>query len=164
MKYLILFGIISFLTSCTVKKQPDFSNCDTENLGIDTSYRFTPMAYSHPDGSPYFSNDSWKWVSLNDTIVIWGHLDSGGEAGITRLMFFKKDCNCINLIYVKETYCSDEVVIDENGNMEIPCNTYDINNVELRRQTYIEDSLLVGKVGNYAFWVEFSPQYFQSLP
>ena len=164
MKYLFFVILGLFIITCSVKKQPDLSFCDTENLGIDTIYRYTPMSFYHPDGTPYFSTFTWKWTTSNDTIIIWGNVNSGGEAGITRYMYFKKNCDCINLLNVKETYCSDTVEIDSTGNIVDPCITYDINNVDLHRQEYVEDSLLVGQVGVYAFWLEFSPQFYQNIP
>lgn len=162
MKYFIWLILGLLLVTCTVKKQPVNSSCDTENLGIDTTYRHTPMAYAHPNGTPYFSNDTWKWFTTHDTIVVWGGLDSGGEDGLTRYMFFKKNCDCIELINAIEVQCSDVVELDENGNyINNPCGTYDVYHAELVKQAYVEDSLLVGKVGGVSFWMEFSPRYWQ---
>jgi len=165
---LLFFTIILMISISCIKRDnlQDFTlRCDTVDMDIDTSYRYTPLCVVNPDGTPVFSEDTWKWTTSNDTIIIWGYLDSGGEAGISRYMFFKKACNCIDLLYVLETFCDDVVNIDENGNLlEDPCNTYEINNVDLIRQKYVEDSLLVGKVGGNSFWMEFSPQYRQDLP
>ena len=77
-------------------------------------------------------------------------------------MFFKKNCDCIELINAIEVQCSDVVELDENGNyINNPCGTYDVYHAELVKQAYVEDSLLVGKVGGVSFWMEFSPRYWQ---
>ncbi len=111
-------------------------------------------------GIIHFPDDLWKWSISNDTIIVGGGVDFYTE----RYMFFKKNCDCIELMFVKTAIWEDCVVIDEYGNIDDDSSAFDSYNNDFVRQTYVEDSILVGKVNGTKFWIEFSPQYHQTGP
>ena len=159
----IITGLLIF--SCSINDNSNFSNCDTQNLGINQTFRYTPTGVNNPNGTPIFSNDVWKWSKSNDTIIVGGSIISEGESASEMYMFFKKTCGCIDLLYVKVATWGDQVFLDENGNIvSDDTGAYDLFNNEFIRQTYIEDSILVGEVNGTKFWIEFSPQYRQTEP
>ena len=154
-------GLLLFF-SCSHRDDDSISNCRTESLGIDTTYRHTPTDAVNPDGTPVFSNNVWKWSVSNDTIIVGGSIEPYNDSVVEMCMFLKKNNDCINLLYTTKVF--KDCMMFENGVLVHDSCSMDFLDNEFKRQTYIEDSILVGKVNDYKFWIEFSSQYHQSSP
>lgn len=143
------------------KSQEDTLGCNTVDLGIDTTYRYTTL-----DIPPWVTDTDgylWTWTKRHDTIQVGGYYDNGGEGGGSIHMFFKKNNHgCVDFLFVRYIEYEDNLQVDENGNYIAPWYYMDVvynGTVTLQVQEYIEDSLFAGQVGNIKFWMEFSPQY-----
>lgn len=162
----LLFSIMILMIniSCNkIEKSPDVAcGCDTVDLGIDTTYRYTTL-----DIPPWETNTNgylWTWTKRHDTIQVGGYYDNGGEGGGSIHMFFKKnDTDCVDFLFVRYIEYEDALVLDADTNELIsPWYYMDVfynGTVTLQIQEYVEDSIFVGQVGNIKFWMEFKPEY-----
>jgi len=176
MKKIFLLTLLSTLLfascnsdECTVDIEEPL--CETQDLEIDELSKFSYLEYIVVDDLPMIDHSDsyrWEWKISNDTIEIAGDIGSGGEGSLTAHMFFKKNIdNCIDLLFTRKVAFDDGGVIFDSDTGEIiehGFTWFEFNDLDFTIQEYIEDEVLIGRIGGVDFWMEFTPDTHRLIP
>ena len=171
-RFIYLVFMFLIIGSCTKdEEQVCELSCETQNLKINELSRFSYFKYINIDGEElidHVNSYRWDWKINNDTIEIAGNFDSGGEGSFTRHIFLKKnDENCIDFLFARSVSFDDGGVIldDETGEIiQHGFTWFDYYDLDFTIQEYVEDEKLVGQVGGFNFWMEFTPDVHRLIP